>query len=194
MHGKTMAMSPAVLPLLNVTHRKKLLDVGGGPGTFSVLLASQNPELHCTVLELPAVAAIATELIAQRGLSERVKLLPGDYHSTAFPSGNDVVLLFGMMHQEPVPVIRDLLRRAYESLTPGGEVYVLDMMTDETHTQPSFSAMFAVNMALTKEHGWVFSDSELKSWMHEAGFTDLSVRPLPPPMPHWLASGKKGFA
>jgi len=187
MHGKALAMAQPVLSLLDLRERKCLLDVGGGPGTFSTLIAKSNPEIHCRVLELPPIAAIGRELVVAQGQGERVTFIPGDYHTTAFPRDNDVILLFGMMHQEPVEVIRDLLTRSYEALAPGGAVYVMDMMTDETHINPPFSAMFAVNMALTKEHGWVFSGSELTGWMEEAGFADITVRPLPPPMPHWLA-------
>ena len=60
------------------------------------------------------------------------------------------------------------------------------MMTDATHTAPKFSALFAVNMALTTENGWVFADTELKEWLREAGFKPGETRPVPPPMPHWL--------
>jgi hypothetical protein len=63
----------------------------------------------------------------------------------------------------------------------------MDMMTRADHTAPKFSALFAVNMALTTENGWVFADEELRGWMEQAGFTDFSVQPLPPPMPHWIA-------
>ena len=65
------------------------------------------------------------------------------------------------------------------------------MMTDETHASPPFSAMFALNMALTAENGWVFSDAELKQWLSEAGFEPGPTRPVPPPMPHWLVSARK---
>ena len=76
--------------------------------------------------------------------------------------------------------------RAFAALKPGGVVHVLDMMTDASHTQPRFSAMFAVNMALTTENGWVFSDREVEQWLREAGFERIETRPLPPPAPHWL--------
>ena len=190
MHGKAMAMAQPVMSLLDMKGRKRLLDVGGGPGTFSVLLAKMHPDLHCTVLELPAIAAIAKDLIAAEGQDGRVTLLPGDYHSTPFPEGNDAILFFGMMHQEPVEAIRELLSRAYDALAPSGTVYVMDMMTDATRANPPFSAMFAVNMALTKEHGWVFSDRELRDWLKSAGFSDILIRPVPP-MPHWMASAQK---
>ena len=76
-------------------------------------------------------------------------------------------------------------------MTPSGRIHVMDLMTDASHTAPKFSALFAVNMALTTENGWVFSDQELSEWLERAGFCDINIRPLPPPMPHWLASARK---
>ena len=96
--------------------------------------------------------------------------------------------IFGALHQESPEQIVDILRRAHRALKPGGRLFVLDRMTDETHTAPAFSALFAVNMALTTENGWVFSDAELKGWMREAGFEPGETRPVPPPMPHWLVT------
>lgn len=188
MHGKALATYRGVLPSLALEGRKQLLDVGGGPGTYAAKIAEANPEIRCTVLDLPPVIEIARGLLAG---NDRVATLPGDYHTTPFPAGNDVVLFFGMMHQESPAGIEALLRKAYDSLTPGGVVYVMDMMTDATHTAPKFSALFAVNMALTTHSGWVFSDAELKGWMEAAGFTDFQVGPLPPPIPHWMASARK---
>jgi SAM-dependent methyltransferase len=191
MHGRALAMGPMVVPSLDLSGRKRLLDAGGGPGTFAVLSAKANPGLHCTVLDLPDVAAIASELIAQQDMDDRVDTLPGDYHTTPFPSGMDAINFLGVLHQESPESIKDLFKRAYASLNADGVVHVLDMMTDATHTQPRFSAMFAVNMALTTENGWVFSDSELEGWLREAGFDRVEIAPLPPPTPHWLARAYK---
>lgn len=191
MHGRAMGIGRAVVPQLDLAGRKKLFDVGGGPGAYSMLIARANPEIECTVLDLPEVVKVADELIAEGGMQERVKTLGGDYHSGPFPGGNDVIIFFGVLHQESPDAIRDLFHRAHDALVPGGLVYVLDMMTDTSHTKPRFSALFAVNMALTTENGWVFSDEELGSWLSDAGFADFSCRPLPPPMPHWLAAAHK---
>lgn len=191
MHGRALGMGRAVVPRLDLKGCATLLDVGGGPGTYAVLITSANPSLRATVLDLPAVAAIATELIAAQGASDRVGVLPGDYHTTPFPPSLDAINFFGMLHQESGDSIRDLFRRAFEALRPGGIVHVLDMMTDASHTSPAFSALFAVNMALTTANGWVFSDAELRGWLEEAGFIDFRVDALPAPMPHWLASARK---
>ena len=194
MHYRALGIGRAVVPQLDLAGSRALLDIGGGPGTYSVLIAQAYPEVNCTVLDLPEVVNIADELIEQQGMADRVRTLPGDYRTIAFPAGNDAVNFFGVLHQESPDSIRVLLKNAYASLNPGGIVNIMDMMTDCSHTKHKFSALFAVNMALTTDSGWVFSDSELKEWTRQAGFTDFTVKPLSPPMPHWLATARKQSA
>lgn len=191
MHSRALGIGRAVVPLLDLVKIRKVLDVGGGPGTYSVLIAQAHPGIACTVIDLPVVVKTAADLIAQAGLAGRVKTLAGDYHTARFPDANEAVLFFGVLHQEKDEAIRDLLRRAYEAMAPGGLIYVLDMMTDPDRAKPKFSALFSVNMALTTDNGWVFSEEDLERWLSEAGFRDFSCRPLPPPMPHRLASARK---
>ena len=191
MHGRALGIGRAVIPLLDLPKSARVLDIGGGPGTYSALIAQAHPGISCTVLDLPEVAAIAAELIAQAGLSARVATLAGDYHATPFPGGNDAVLFFGVLHQESQDAIRGLLRRAHDALVPGGVLHVLDMMTDASRARPKFSALFSVNMALTADNGWVFAEGDLEGWLAEAGFRDFASRVLPPPMPHRLASARK---
>lgn len=190
MHARCLAIGRAVMPAVNLSESTHLLDIGGGPGTYSVLAAQQNPELRCTVLDLPAVAAIAAELIADTDVANRVTTLPGSYHDTEFPPC-DVAHFFGVLHQESPESIRALFRRAFDALEPGGKIHVMDMMTDESRTAPKFSALFAVNMALTTHNGWVFSDHDAESWLADVGFEQIETKPLPAPMPHWLTTARK---
>ena len=191
MHARAMWMGRAVIPLMDLSGRKRLLDVGGGPGTFSVLFAQAYPGLACTVLDLPDIVKIAQELIEAQQMEDRVSTLPGDYHTTAFPENNDVINILGVLHQESPESIQRILKKAYDAMVPGGLIHVMDVMTDATHTSPKFSALFAVNMALTTDNGWVFSDQELKDWLATAGFVRISVQTLPAPMPHWLVTAQK---
>jgi 3-hydroxy-5-methyl-1-naphthoate 3-O-methyltransferase len=193
MHGRVLAIGRPLLMRLNLAGRRQLFDVGGGPGTYAVLISQANPGIRCTVLDLPEVIEVAKELISQQGAAGKVVTMAGDYHTTPFPAGNDVVNFFGVLHQESPDSIRDLFKKAYSSMVPGGAVYVMDMMTDETHTAPKFSALFALTMALTTNNGWVFSRPELQSWLTEAGFVDVEFVELAP-LPHCLASARKPLA
>ena len=170
----------------------RVLDLAGGPGAYAILMCQANPGVKCVTVDLPAISAEAKGYVAQFGLADRIECRAGSYHTDEYEAeAYDVVTIFGALHQESPEQIVDILKRANRALKKGGRVIVLDMMTDATHTAPKFSALFAVNMALTTENGWVFSDEELKGWMREAGFAPGETRPVPPPMPHWLVEGLK---
>ncbi len=191
MFGRAMGIGKGVVPMLGGLGGK-VLDLAGGPGAYAILMCQSNPGLKCVTVDLPAIAEEAKGYVARFGLADRIECRAGDYHSDEYETGAyDTVTIFGALHQESPEQIVDILRRAGRALRPGGQVIVLDMMTDETHTAPAFSALFAVNMALTTENGWVFSDAELKGWMREAGLKPGETRQVPPPMPHWLVSATK---
>lgn len=190
MYARAMAIGQAVVPHLHLPKGAKVLDLAGGPGAYAFLMAKADPTLTCDTYDLPAIATIAKEITAP--YADRVTCHAGDYHVDTWPEETyDIVTLFGCLHQESPEMIVDILKRAYASLRSGGKVYILDMMTGPDHTTPPFSALFAVNMALTTQHGWVFSDEELAQWTQQAGFTNFTATPVPPPMPHILAQAQK---
>jgi len=192
MHGRALGIGRTVVPMLDLSGCRSLLDLAGGPGTYAVLLAQAHPELRCVTVDLPAVSAVAAELVRESGVADRVTCRAGDYHADAYEAETyDAATIFGALHQESPQQIVSILKRACAALKPGGRLFVLDMMTDASHTRPTFSALFAVNMALTTQNGWVFSDEELKGWLSEAGFEACDTQTVPPPMPHWLVCARK---
>ena len=192
MRGRALAIGRGVVPMLDLSGCTRLLDLAGGPGTYAELIAQANPGLSIVTVDVPAVSAVAAECVAAAGLSERIECRAGDYHTDEYESeAYDAVTIFGALHQESSEQICDILARANRALKPGGRIFILDMMTDRTHTSPAFSALFAVNMALTTQNGWVFSDEELKRWLCETGFDPADAHPVPPPMPHWILSAVK---
>ena len=187
MFGRAMGIGKGIVPMLEIPAGARILDLAGGPGAYAILMCQANPGATCVTVDLKAISAEAAGYVAKFGLSDRIECRAGDYHSDEYEAESyDVVTIFGALHQESPEQIVDILRRARRALKKGGRLFVLDMMTDATHTAPKFSALFAVNMALTTENGWVFSDEELKGWMREAGFGPKETRQVPPPMPHWL--------
>jgi SAM-dependent methyltransferase len=191
MHDRALGIARALVPMLDLTGRHTMLDVGGGPGTYSVLLTERFPGLRSEVIELPGVAAVARELVAAAGADERVVLRDGDYHSADFGSGKDVVLMSGMFHRESEQACQDLIARAAACLNPGGLLVVSDVFTDQGGCQPTFAAMFGLNMMLTAPDGGVHADVDVMRWMADKGMRELRCEPLPPPMPHRVVFGVK---
>ncbi|HXG25159.1 MAG TPA: methyltransferase [Chthonomonadales bacterium] len=192
MHERAQGVARGVVPFFKLEGCRMLLDVGGGPGTYAVLLAQQYPALHTTVLDLPEVVAIAQELIAQVGLSERVTVRVGDATQADYGEAQyDAVLFSGVLHQMSVATIRRMFAGAHRALLVGGRVIVSDIMLDATKTQPSFAALFSLQMLLTTHEGGVFSAAECAGWLEAAGFEEVWTQHLPPPLPYTIITGSK---
>ena len=180
-----------MIELVDLTGRVKMLDVGGGPGTYSALFARRYPTLHSTVLDLPGVVAIAREIIAELGMIDRVDVLPGDFNTTAFPEGNDVVLISAVFHGESEQACRTLIDRAFACLQSGGLLVVGDVFTDAGGSGPPFATLFGLNMLLTAPAGGVHADADVARWMEDAGFGATEIQAFPAPMPHRAVIGIK---
>lgn len=188
MHNRALGIGNAMLSLVDLSERKQMLDVGGGPGTYSALFTLRYPQLNATVLDLPDVTRIAAEIVQNMG-AKHVKLLPGSYIDTEFPGGNDVVLISGVFHRETEATCQRLIAKARGSLNPGGMLIIGDVFTDEGGTSPAFATLFGINMLLTATDGGIHSDHAVQDWMQTAGFGKLRTVKFPPPMPHRLVMG-----
>jgi len=191
MHARVLSIGRGVIPLLDFGGCSKILDIGGGTGAYASLITAANPGINCTVLDLPRIIDAAPALHAGSPDSNRITFIADDYHTASFPGDNDVILIFGVLHQEHPEAVASILSRSAAALKPGGRIYIMDMMTDGSRTQPKFSALFALNMALTTQHGWVFSSEDLEKWLRDAGFSQYKCQPLPDPLPHWLARANR---
>jgi predicted O-methyltransferase YrrM len=192
MHNRARGAAATLASILDLRGRQRLLDVGGGPGTYSILLIAQTPGLTATVLDLPAVVGIGQELIAEAGYADRVRTLAGDYTTTEFPADHDTVLMSGILHRETPESSRRLLGKAFAALPHGGLIVLSDVFfEDDAKDRPPFATLFALNMLLTSEHGGAHAKTEMSRWMSQSGFVDIRVKPLPPPMPHTVLLGTK---
>ena len=192
MHQRALGIGSILPKIVDLTGRRRLLDVGGGPGTYSVALCRATPGLTATVMDRPGVLEVSRELIEQAGFSDRVATLPGDYLTTPFESGFDAVLLSGMMHRETADGVALLLKKAFDALDAGGQVIVSDVFFDDDNKNtPPFTTSFALNMMLTSEEGSAHAKTEMQRWMAAAGFRNITVREMPRPNPHSLVLGTK---
>ena len=79
---------------------KHLLDLGAGPGTWTIAFLRNNPQARATIFDRPEVIPIAREHIATAGLEERVSFVGGDFNSDAvLPSGADLAWVSAIVHQ-----------------------------------------------------------------------------------------------
>jgi predicted O-methyltransferase YrrM len=185
-------MNGSALPdCVDLEGRRKLLDVGGGVGTYSILLAQKNPELRAVILDLPAVREWAEEAVASYGLGDRISFQGGDFRAPSLGENYDVVLLANILHDNAEKDGRALLRKSHDALVEGGLVIVNEFYLEDDGVNPPVSGTFALLMMLENQGAAEYPASEIEQWLLDAGFVDPVAHRLPEPSPMVVIAARK---
>lgn len=149
---------------------RHVLDLGGGPGTYSIVLLRRYPEMRATVLDRPAVIEIAKEQVRRAGLEDRFNYIAGDFLEVDFEQGYDLILLSNIIHMLSPEANRTLVAKCFEALEPGGALVIKDFLVDEDRSGPAFSLVFALHMLVNTGQGDTYPVSEVAAWTGDAGF------------------------
>lgn len=166
MYNITMAgRGDLFLKSVDLTGRRRLVDIGGGPGTYSILACQRYPELRATVFDVPETIAIAREVIAQHGLTERIGVREGDWETDEFGRGFDAALMSNILHGPESQAAMKLVK-AHSALEPGGLLAVQEFVMNDEKTGPLVPALFNVMVG-------AYSRGELTAEIERAGFADV---------------------
>ncbi len=176
---------------LDLDNVRDFLDIGGGPATYAIELCRQNPSLKATLFDLPGTLQETERYVKDAGLAKRLRLIAGDYRTDPIPGRYQLVFLSNIIHGEGVKENQQLMRKLHGCLDLKGRIYIKDHILDETLTQPTVGAIFALLMLLTTNHGRCYSFNEIKSWLEDAGFKKIKQLPLPSPLTSSFVIGEK---
>lgn len=165
---------------VELTGRKRMLDLGGGSGAYSIVATQTYPGLKAIVLDLPPVAVVADEYIAANGATDRVSTLPGDFTRTDFPQDVDVVVMASNLPQYEPELIRLVVRKAFAALVPGGEMHLIGETLHDDRRGPLSAALWGLNEAVYGSTGVAHTESEVRGYLLEAGFTEVAAHPFVP--------------
>ncbi len=165
---------------------KHVLDLGGGPATFSITFLQAHPGMRATLLDFPEVLEIARAQIHDAGLDERFDYRPGDMTKVDFGSGYDLILLSNIIHSLSPEENRAVIAKCHEALAPGGMLLIKDFLLDEDRGGPPFSFIFALHMLVLTENGGTYSRPEVADWTSAAGFSGGQYMDLTPQSRLWM--------
>ena len=160
--------------------RKLLLDLGGGSGAYSIVATETYPGLKAIVLDLPPVTVVADEYIAASKAQDRVSTLAGDFTTTAFPQGVDVVVMASNLPQYEPALIRLVVGKALAALAPGGEMHLVGETLHDDRRGPLSAALWGLNEGVFGSTGVAHTEAEVKGYLQDAGFADVAVHPFVP--------------
>ncbi len=173
--------APIVVKALGATGVRRVLDLGGGSGAYSIAFAKAGSEVRCEVLDIPEVVPLTAEYVSQAGVSTQVSVRAGDMLRDDFGSGYDVIMLNAICHMFSEQQNQDIFRRAHRALASNGRLVVQDFILNPEKTAPQHAALFSLNMLVGTDGGASYSELEYSRWMKAAGFAEVSRINLPGP-------------
>jgi 2-hydroxy-4-(methylsulfanyl)butanoate S-methyltransferase len=179
-HAASRGPARALAGRLPIRDARRLLDVGGGSGAFSIALCERNPELRCTVLDLPAVVDAGRELRREDGAGPRVEFVAADAMTGGWPGEQDVVLMSYLLSALGDGEVDVVLQRARGSLRPGGLLVVHDFMLDDLGAGPALAALWFLQYVAYRHDGVSFSAADLRERLRAARFRPTTTEVLVP--------------
>ena len=179
MHSRASLMARGLLGVVIPDAGSRVLDMAGGPGTFSLKLLERDPSLEITVFDLPPVVQAAQEIHQDHPVGSRLQFVGGDYHQDPLPGERDLILYSGALHQELPEALPGLLDKAARALVPGGRLLLVDLMLDADRATPVYAALFDLNMRLMRPTSHVHTVDEVAAAMPAAGLKVLRSGDVP---------------
>ncbi len=164
-------LAPGVAEEVPLRGCRRLLDLGGGPGTYAAAFARRYPGLRVTVVDLPDVVAVGKELTAaERDVRGRISWCAADLDTDPLPPGADAAFLSHVIHSQTEAQVRALFGKVAAALVPGGVLVVRDFFLEPDRVRPPSASLFALNMLVNTEGGRTYTAAEVVAWLKEAGF------------------------
>ena len=173
--------APVVVKTIGTEGVKRVLDLGGGSGAYSIALAKACPQAKVDILDLPAVVPLTSDYLKSAGVENQVSVRTGDMLADDFGSGYDLVMLNAICHIFSPEQNAALFGKAYAALAPGGRLLVQEFILNPEKTGPQFATLFSINMLVGTEAGATYTEAEYREWLQAAGFADVQRINLPGP-------------
>jgi len=174
--AKRVASYVAALP----TPPRSVLDIAAGHGLYGIEVARALPEAVVTAVDSAEVLAVAQENARAAQVDDRFRTIVGSAFDAEWGGGFDLVLLPNFLHHFGRDECVSVLRRIKASLSPAGQVLVVEFVPNADRVSPPLQATFAFLMLVSTPSGDAYTLGDLEEIARDAGFRSVTARPLAP--------------
>ena len=168
MHGNAAnGVAQWVARQLDLSDRSLLLDVGGGPGTYSIALCQRFTNLKAVVWDVSQTIAIAEQVIERFHMKDRIAVQEGDWNRDEFGEGYDCLLMSNILHGHGSQA-ETRLEQGMRALVPGGLLIAHDFLLNNDRSGPLPAALFNLMIG-------AYTVNELIAVIRSVGFADASL-------------------
>jgi len=174
----TAPVAASLAAAYDFSRHKRLLDVGGGTGSFLLAVLRRYPALRGTLFELPGACAVARQRLSAEPEGKRIDIIEGDMFKTPLPAGHDVLLVANTVHVLSALRNLDLMRKMRATVQSGARLLLVDLWTNPTHTEPPIAALMSGEFLVMAGEGQAYSEQEADHWLGQTGWRKHERMPL----------------
>jgi precorrin-6B methylase 2 len=153
---------------------KKLLDLGGGHGLYSIAFSQLKPDLEVVLFDLPHVTEIAKEYLEQYGTQDKIKIIAGDFTEDDIGNGYDIVFVSDV-------TISGILKKVYAALNENGVLIYRRWTINDDRTSPLTSVLFDFMLAMMRSEHRVYTLGEYIHLLEATGFSITQILDISSP-------------
>lgn len=175
MHDISKMKAPKVIRLIGMRGVKRALDLGGGPGTYSIEMAKRG--VLVTLFDLPETIEIAKDIINKSSVEiKKIDFISGNFLSDDIGNNYDLIFISQVLHAFSAEDNAKIIDKSAKALNRNGRIVVQEFYIDNKHVNPIRSAIFAVNMLVNTDGGRCYSPDEIKKWFIKAGMRNIQKK------------------
>lgn len=167
MAEQTAASVAALLDAYSFAGVREVIDVGGGRGALIAGVLRAHTQLRGILFDTAEVVATAAPLLDRAGVTDRCKVISGDFFA-AVPAGADLYVLKFILHDWPDADCIRILKNCRQAMATGGRVLIVEHAVQK-ESGPDFAKFMDLNMLVLSPGGRERTRQEFTQLLAAAG-------------------------
>lgn len=173
MHNLALLKAKDIIKQIGLKGVKTALDLGGGPGTYSIEMARHGVKV--TLFDRPETIEIAMDVTGKAGM-KNMDFITGDFLYDDIGKGYDLIFASQILHSCSEKESMHLLKKCRKALNKNGRLVIQEFYLSKDRTLPVNSALFSINMLVNTPGGRGYSSHEVKAWLSKTGFRKIKEK------------------
>ncbi|MCH8282168.1 MAG: methyltransferase [Chloroflexi bacterium] len=169
-HQATLAAGRDLVARYDLSRCHQLLEIGGRTGGLTFAVLDAHPQMRGTVVDLPATTPITQQYVEEAGLAGRVRVVAADVVEDRLEGSFDVAVMKSLIQVLNRDQVRRALRNVGQVIVPGGAIYILGSVLDDSRLSPPEAVASSLNFLNIYDGGQAYTEGEYRDWLTEAGF------------------------
>jgi cyclopropane fatty-acyl-phospholipid synthase-like methyltransferase len=176
-HGHAVAAGEQLAAIYDFSRFGRVLEVGAGSGGMAIGICQSCPAVTMTASDLAAMIPVTCQFLDESSVAGRVSTSAVNVVTETPESGYDLVVMRNLIQVLSLENARAALRNTAKCLSPGGTILIVAMMLDDSRLAPENSVWHNLVFPNIYDDGSIYTETEYRALLADAGFNDIEVRP-----------------